>query len=207
MTGLVPRLLFFVCILCTQIEAQVKFDVKTSFVEKKKLKVVKAGLIAYLNQSEWASVQEIGESYSVWLVNFKRSIKKNLVKWELDLELRKPAMITHGELISSRHVADSIDFEGASSGRNVEEEEMQEMVKRQLENMKSVKNFLPMVAAVLPGVSVLSVPFIQRFLGTFTEQMEQEPYTVNQAVEGMIVGARLLSVLKGMMDATQRGKE
>ena len=95
--------------------SQTKLDLKTPLEDKEKLKLAKAGLAAYLQQAEWASIVNLGEDYSVWIKNLKRGFKGNVLMFEVDLELKTQADISTGTLISARHIRDTVDLTETAS--------------------------------------------------------------------------------------------
>lgn len=80
------------------------FDVKTKFAEKTDLAPAKAGSVLLLGRSDWAGVTEVGETYSLWLKNYRRAKEGDKVHVKLDLEIRTPSMVRSGKLLASESV-------------------------------------------------------------------------------------------------------
>lgn len=103
-------LLLSLCILLlllpAQIHAQdrVAIDVKTTTGGKIDLAPVEVGTTVCLNQSDWANVSEIGEDYSLWLKSYERIKRGEDTEARLTIELRTPAFLRSGSLITSRTV-------------------------------------------------------------------------------------------------------
>lgn len=105
------HLFLSLCILLllhpAQIHAQdpVAIDVKTTMDGKTDLAPVEVGTTVCLNQSDWATVNEIGEDHSLWLKSYKRIKKRENTEARLTIELRTPAFLRSGSFITSRTVA------------------------------------------------------------------------------------------------------
>lgn len=82
----------------------VSIDIKTSFGGKVEFAPVEVGASICLNRSEWANVTEVGEDYSLWLKEYERIKDGTDTRAELTVELRTPAFLRSGSLISSQHV-------------------------------------------------------------------------------------------------------
>ena len=104
-------ILFFIT---SQSFGQIAFDVKTLFQEKSQLRYVKTAVINYLQNSSWATVKEYGENYSLWITNFKRISLGDSIKSEFDIDIRTPAMISHGNHIFGEHIVVMFDTVGIS---------------------------------------------------------------------------------------------
>lgn len=88
-----------------QAPAQYRFDIKTPLEEKADLKIVKQGVITATSQSSWATEVEFNENYSLWLKDLRRSHQGDSMYVSLNVELRTPAAITSGDLISERRIS------------------------------------------------------------------------------------------------------
>lgn len=184
--------------------AQVKIDIKTPVADKEKLKFAKSGLGAYLRQSEWAEVVNVGEDYSVWIKNLKRRFKGNVLHFEVDLELKTNADIGSGKLIDRRHIKDSVDLQEAADLKTFEEREMSLLVEKQL--MKNNK-FKPATIIVGTATNVpLAGTVVSQGLKYLGVDLESE-FTPDQAIEAMTLGAVLIVPLKDMIDAHPLKKE
>jgi hypothetical protein len=180
------------------VQAQTKIDIKTPVEDKDKLKLAKAGLAAYLQQADWASIVNFGEDYSVWIKNLKRRFKGNVLMFEVDLELKTTADISTGTLISARHLKDTLDLTEAANLKTFESREAYELVEKQLTKNNKYK---PITAVVGTATNVpIAGTVVQqglKFLGVDVETQ----YRPDQAIEAMVLGAILVTNLKEMLDA------
>jgi hypothetical protein len=86
-------------------ERVTKLDVKTSFVGKKGIQHLKAGVIAALKASPLYATVETGEDYSLWITDAsKRPVDGRGYLLVVVLELRTPARFRYGKLLASREV-------------------------------------------------------------------------------------------------------
>jgi len=53
---------------------------------------------------DWADIAEIGEDYSIWLRSYERKIHNNMINVKLLVELRTPALLRSGSLITSENI-------------------------------------------------------------------------------------------------------
>lgn len=91
-------------------QGRVAIDVKTKYGEKTDIAVTKAGSITLLRRSDWADVQEVGETYSLWLKNYTKASENGSVRVTLDVELRTPSMFRSGKLLDTRRIEVTYDF-------------------------------------------------------------------------------------------------
>ena len=184
----------------------IKLDIKTALDQKEKLKLAKAGLKAYLKQSDWAEVVNLSEDYSVWLSQLRRKLKGNIIMIQMDIELRTPATLDKGKFIDKRHIVDTLDLGEAAKLSTVEEREMFRIVQKQLAKREKPKS---LAAAVVGGVAGIALPgigaLIQNGLKHLGSELENQ-YTADQAVEGMVIGALLVMKLREMIDNVQKNK-
>lgn len=87
-----------------------KFDVKTSYSDKYSSSGAKNGLIAYLNEANWAEVGEYGEDYSVWINNLKRSQVNKQVTVSFQFTMNTPANFSNGEVLYSKDISITYDI-------------------------------------------------------------------------------------------------
>lgn len=97
-------LLFFLA-FPAHAQEPVAIDVKTAATAKADVAPAEVGTTVCLVQSEWATVREVGEDYSLWLKRYERIKEGQDVRVEMDVELRTPAMIRSGSLIAERPVS------------------------------------------------------------------------------------------------------
>lgn len=86
-------------------QQRIIFDVKTSFVEKSDLMAAKLGVTIFLLQSEWASVSDVGEKFSVWLQDYSREQRGNRIYISFDVEIRTPAMVRRGNTLDKQRIS------------------------------------------------------------------------------------------------------
>ncbi len=191
--------LIFSAVAC----AQVKIDLKTSVEDKEKLKLAKAGLGAYLRQTEWAQVVNFGEDYSVWIKRLKRRFKGNMLHFEVDLELRTTADVTSGKLLAARHTSDSVDLNEVANLKTFEEREVHKLVEQQLTKNNKFK---PATAIIGTATNVpVAGTVVQEGLKYLGVELESA-FTPDQAIEAMTLGAVLIVQLKEMLDALPHKK-
>lgn len=186
----------------------VKLDIKTGIGDKEKSKLAKAGLIAYLKQSDWAEVVNFGETYAVWIENFQRKLRGNSILFQLDLELRTRADIGPGKLLMTRHIADTVDMSEMTDLKTFQDRELYRLIEKKITSRFSLKSLVPTVVGAaakvgLPGPGAL----VQGGLSHFGAAMERQ-CTSDEAVEGMVLGATLVTHTKVMLNEvlTRKGK-
>ncbi len=98
--------LAFISLVAFSASAQHKtfFDVKTKLSEKSDLAPAKAACVILLSRSDWAGVTEVGETYSLWLKNYRRMKEGDKVRVKLDVEIHTPSMIRSGKLLATEGV-------------------------------------------------------------------------------------------------------
>jgi hypothetical protein len=186
----------------------VKLDVKTGLGDKEKSKLAKAGLIAYLKQTDWAEVVNLGETYALWIENCRQKLRGNSILFELDLELRSRADIGPGRLLATRHIADTVDMSDLTDLKTFQERELFRLIEKKLSKRISLKSLISIVGGAaarvaIPGPGTL----IQGGLNNFSKALEKQ-CTADEAVEGMVIGAVLVTQTKGMLnDVMTRGKK
>lgn len=176
--------------------AQIKLDVKTTFEEKCESILPKAGLIAYLKTANWANVVEIGEDASVWVRNYSMSRRGDVLWVSVDVELRTPAMITHGRLIDRKHIETSVRVSSYQSGNN---QQILEAVTQALANssqLESIGNYMVNKLIVHIAKNNLMVYVIRLFLGEL--DICYSEYR-NFVLEGMVLGAVLTEAVADML--------
>ncbi len=186
-------ILLCLCLIGSLSYAQIKIDVKTPREEKGKSRFAKAGLISYLRQSEWASVVTFDEDFAIWLKNYRGRLKGNVLYINLDVELHTRATLKSGKLLASKYVVDSVDLAAASQLTTFEAREMYRLVTEKLQKGRKLKGLTNAVGA-------LGSALVETGLKYFGVELEGQ-YTADQAVEGMVIGALLITELKPMIDA------
>jgi hypothetical protein len=178
----------------------VKIDVKTGLGDKEKSKLAKAGLIAYLKQSDWAEVVNFGESYAIWVENFQRKLRGNSIRFQLDLELRTRADIGAGKLFMTRHIADTVDMSDITELKTFQDRELFQLIEKKLSHRLSLKSLVSTVFGVASKVGSSGAGgMIQGGLKNFGNSMERQ-FSADEAVEGMVVGAILVTQTKEMLN-------
>jgi len=90
-------------------EAQLQFDVKTPIAQKNKLQNVKAGVLTTIEESSWAKATEVGEDFSLWLMDLERRVRGDSMSISLRVELRTKAMIFRGRLLATSQATITYD--------------------------------------------------------------------------------------------------
>ena len=112
-------ILLLVIAKCSYSRDVIYLDIKTPLPEKNNLFAVKAGALHFIQQAEDFASREIGEDYSVWLLNYASKEKDGRIIIEFDIELRSPAMIRKGRLLGKEHVKVMYFTSEPISGENV----------------------------------------------------------------------------------------
>ena len=162
------------------------FDVKTRFAEKREFVSVKAGLLAFIKHAEWAAIKDIGENYSVWLKDYTRRQNGSAVNIELILQIRTPAMFTHGKRLVEKSVQVSYDISKVPNRAGFQEGEMFGIVMEQLRE----QDLCPQIAM---GDEVFATMSRIQTLGL---GRAASPYEI---LEGMLVGAHLAVILQSSL--------
>lgn len=95
-------------VITSNLNAQIKIDVKTKFgVKTKQMQAIKIGIIKMLERVNWIKVGEVGEKYSLWIDNLiivpdQSDLLSSIVSF--DMELRTPAMFTKGKTLQIEHI-------------------------------------------------------------------------------------------------------
>lgn len=193
-------LILFAVISSSLAIAQVKIDVKTSLKHKEEARLAKAGLVAYLKQSEWAEVVNFGEQYAVWIENYHYKIRGNDIRFELDLELRTKVEIGSGKLLKTSHVVDTVDMAEVAELKTFEARELNRIVAKQLTKSGKLKG---LTSALGTAASTQGVPGVSAVLETglkyFGLDLNAE-YTADEAIIGMVLGSTLIVELRSMID-------
>ncbi len=182
---------FLFCTLAFAEGIQVKFDIKTPLSEKKKLTIPKSGLSAYVNQSDWATVKEWREDYSLWIQDYRRIVNGDIIKIEVTLEIRGPSNFSRGDFWEREHVKATFDLSKTKDISTVEDREMYRIIEEQIKNSKHITSL---------GGEELS-----KIIRAFGQSLERSP-APDEVLEGMIVGAHLMTVLEKMYAKIQQRK-
>lgn len=194
----------------TTASAQYAFDVKTSLAEKRELTILKQGVISVLEEKPWASVQEVGEDYSLWLTNLQRTHEQDSIRVTIGVSLRTPAMLTRGEHITARHVSvtydwkkarqyarDSIDTQSFTESQNYEK------LGSQLGRMTGM---FATLAGPVPGVgelgASLSGPMIGSFFSGVASLVDTNPNAV-ETMEALSIGEQVSKSTRQMIEETR----
>ena len=113
--------------ICQQ---KVMFDIKTKQFEKFDFIPIKIATTIILLNSDWAGVIEVGEDYSLWLKNYQRKQVDEEIIISFDVEIRTPAMLRSGSLLTTGKVDYSFnaaeEWEGVKSTREAIERELKD---------------------------------------------------------------------------------
>ena len=130
-------------------QSKVLFDVKTKRAEKMDLLPIKTATVILLLKSDWASVVEIGEDYSLWLKEYERKKVGDIISVKFCVELRTPAMLRSGSLLQS----EKIEFSFKSIDEWNEVTTVREAIKQELKNFSGEIQ----TEAILGGEKVVNI--------------------------------------------------
>ena len=191
-------------------QAQYSFDVKTSFAEKNKLQNVKAGVITAIGASSWATVTEIGEDYSLWILGLERRVRNDSMRVRIRVELRTRAMITRGRLIDSALVAISYDrvkakqFVADSASVDLAETTTPEDFEDAARTLGGLAVFADLSG--IPFASQLTGPLLGDVVGRLSGHLNREPSAL-EAVESLWLGQAVLGAAEQMvLEAAESGR-
>jgi len=187
---------------------QYSFDVKTQLEEKHRLQIAKQGVLHSIRSSSWASIEDVGEDFSLWLVNLNRQHQGDSIYVFLQVQLRSPAMFSSGNYLSHRNVIiryhwdeiqlfakDSIDKNLFTSNQGNAEELTKSMVKMaSFASTLSGASFLG-AEEILGG---LSSAFIASTVGELGGVLQKEPSPV-EVLESLMIGAQVLEHMESMI--------
>ena len=178
-------ILFFIT---SQSFGQIAFDVKTLFQEKSQLRYVKTAVINYLQNSSWATVKEYGENYSLWITNFKRISLGDSIKSEFDIDIRTPAMISHGE-----HIVVMYDTVGISKMNFNSDTLITNMIVGTFESAGLYSGIMSFLSSSNPAFGII----FQMFKNKFIAEFKRVPTPLEQ-LEANVLGAKTVIVLQNI---------
>ena len=113
--------------------SQVKLDVKTQFKEKYELKGIKYGVIYFLKKDGY-KVVEVGEDYTVWLVNI-HEIRTDPDKYTLKLTIKiaPPSLLRQKKPIASEKFG--VEYLFNPKELNADDTDLLEFLKEKGENI------------------------------------------------------------------------
>jgi hypothetical protein len=93
-------------VLYTTLPAQDKiyFDIKTESNQKLKMLPIEVGIMFYFMRSDWAGTLELGEDFTLWIINYQKFQSGDLVYVNYIVELRYPSLFRAKELILAKKV-------------------------------------------------------------------------------------------------------
>ena len=199
--------------LVSVVVAQYSFDVKTQMEEKHKLQIAKQGVLHSIRSSSWATIEDIGEDYSLWLINLNRMHKGDSIYVYLQVQLRTPAMFSSGNYLTHRNVViryhwdeiqlfakDSIDKKMFTSDQANAEKLTKSMVKMaSFASTLSGGGFLG-AEEILGG---LSSSFISSTVGELGGILQKEPSPV-EVLESLMIGTQVLEYMEEMVREQKR---
>lgn len=177
-------------IVFTSSYSQIKFDVKTLMDEKIQLKFVKLAVINYLQNSDWAKVVEFGENYSLWLTNLQRVNFGDSIKSEFDIQLRTPALISHGKHIMTKHISVTYDTSGCYQVANDSDTLISNLIIQVLQNTEVYSELLNLVSSSIPFGDFL----FQKFISDFIAEFKRAPTPLEQ-LEANLLAAEVVVML------------
>lgn len=189
------QVFLLILLISNSLLAQISFDVKTTMEEKKQLHIIKIAVINALKQSNWSRVVEVREDYSLWLTNLQRYSNENFLISEIDLDLRTPAMITHGEHITGVHISVEFDTIGISNVHTSNDTLMNALLVKGLSNSGLLTKFSDMFSISDP----LSGYIINAFISDFITEMNRQP-TPFESYEANLLAAKAVVELKKLFE-------
>lgn len=190
--------LLFLCSVST-FSQRIKLDIKTTFEEKKNIAHIKAAVLECINQSDIFENVEFGEDYSLWLINYGRSMNQGEILIELDVELRSPAMITRGRLIDRKRLFERITLDEIAA---VKTGEMSKVIQEKIKQISLLKeNFRKVVASQFFNLIPIKEPF-SILIGIIISKTEKETglnVSESQAAEAIIISNEVLILATSMI--------
>jgi len=189
---------------------QYTFDIKTTVEEKYSLHVAKEGVTAAFEEAPWVSVREVGEDYSLWLTNFRRSHNGDSVQVRMTVNLRTPAMLTRGDEIAVRRIEASYHWERATTYAqdSLNVEDISSYGQANLEEMGSdLGNMIGLFASMsgMPtfGIEQIAGPasgaLVGKSSGSLFSILNQDPSLV-EIMESILVGRQVVEVTRDMVE-------
>lgn len=186
-----PHVLLLLLLFSRFSLAQVAFDVKTTMEEKSQLHVIKIAVINSLQQSNWATVKEVGEDYSLWLTNLRRSSSGDSITTVIDFDLRTPAMLTRGKHLDARRVSISFDTTGVSSVQASNDSLINGLLVQGLQSSGLLEEFTKLFASSIPFGSF----FVNSFASKVLKELNRQP-TPLESLEANLVAAKAVVALQ-----------
>jgi hypothetical protein len=175
---------------------QIAFDIKTSFKEKSMLRFVKLAVINNIQNSDWATVKEIGEDYSLWLTNFERNSIGDSIEAQFDIDVRTPAMFSQGKPITNRHIILVYDTTGCASVSNDADTLITNLIIQGFEKTNVYSEMLQLVSSSIP----LGHIFFGMFADKFIKEFKRRPTALEQ-LESNLLGAKTVIELHNIFKA------
>lgn len=194
------RMLFlaaiFSLILTSSLIAQVRIDVKTKWLEKKELTATKGGVIAAIDAAPSMVITEFGEDYALWLKNLHRTTEgEELVVLTLDLELRKPSLVSEGDLIAKSVLVLRYDPRSLDSLRS--EPEMTATIRAQHDQYD---HWNRLIAGTLGNLVPKGGAIIAPILTALLQEVNEAP-APEEICEAVLVGVRVVEWLQGRVSS------
>jgi hypothetical protein len=162
--------------------------------EKSQLHVIKIAVINSLQQSTWATVKEVGEDYSLWLTNLKRSSTGDSITTEIDFDLRTPAMLTRGKHLDARRVSISFDTTEVSSVQASNDSLINGLLVQGLQSSGVLEEFTKLFASSIPFGSF----FVSSFTSKVLKELNRQP-TPLESLEANLVAAKAIMELQHLI--------
>lgn len=180
-------------------EASTKIDLKTKIDNKSKdYQAVKAGIIAMIKEDiAWIQLVEVGEKYSLWVKDLNMGNAPNnplMNRIKFTLELRTPAMLGDGKLISSKAV--QIDFKAGEALPFDNAPQLQRTMDRIQSEYKMSTGQAIMAFIGTGGISAMAS------LGVKVGSILQKGYSPVQQTAGVLSGYYVIGHLYEMLRET-----
>lgn len=186
-------LILFCLALCSPSFSQVLIDVKTKFEEKKELHHIKIALVRSLDTTGWSRTVEVGENFSFWLKNLKRTPIDDSLQTTVDLEFRTPTMIFDGQLISAKQLSIVFDTSGLSTTASQSDTVLSNLIVQNLHKSNMLTTFLAAINISISSFTgtLLIGYFIKPFVANFFAEISRRPSQF-EAVEATLLAAKIL---------------
>ena len=185
-------------VAASKLSAQVQIDVKTKWFEKKELTATKHGVIAAIEDLQWASCTEFGEDYALWLTNLHRTKGEDTsVIVTLDIEVRTPSLFGKGTAIEQRTITIEYDLGMLDSIGSIQDvAESAEGYRDQYEEWN--RTIGSAIGSLLLKGQGLVGPIISGMIGKINAAPKSE-----EVFEAVLVGAEVAGTLEDIFNDMQ----
>ncbi len=186
--------------LCAQ-DGMIKIDLKTAFEEKLELRHIKSGIEHSLKSCPTFRCGEVGEDYSFWITAVERSLLKDgRVRLSVSLELRTPAMITHGKLLKQSTVTVQYTPGGKKEMALLSKGQMSVAPLTQVLVSVLGKDVMSLAATTSLGLGPIAAVATNVIEGYVSKALNRlGSYSNGEQLEGLLIGPKCVSELKRMI--------